>query len=68
MAGLVLKNRHQIFLHCEKIKTNVFISKVDATREPKEVSQLPSTWHFAFEKSPFPCFSLNYGIPSTSAR
>ena len=23
----------------------------------EEVSQLPPTWHFAFEKSPFPCFS-----------
>ena len=32
--------------------------KVDVTREPEEVSQLPPTWHFAFEKSPFPCFSL----------
>ena len=29
---------------------------MDATREPEEVSQLPSTWHFAFEKSLFPCF------------
>ena len=32
-------------------------NKVDATREPLEVSQLPPTWHFAFEKSHFPCFS-----------
>ena len=22
--------------------------KAEATREPEEVSQLPSTWHFAF--------------------
>ena len=30
---------------------------MDATRELEEVSQLPRTWHFAFEKSHFPCFS-----------
>ena len=30
---------------------------MDATREPEEVSQLPPTWQFAFEKPPFPCFS-----------
>ena len=31
--------------------------KAHATREPNKVSQLPPTWHFAFEKSHFPCFS-----------
>ena len=31
--------------------------KVDATREPEEVLQLPPTWHFVFEKSPFLCLS-----------
>ena len=31
-------------------------TKAHATREPKEVSQLPPTLKFAFEKSGFPCF------------
>ena len=33
------------------------LSRVEATVEPEEVSQLPPTWHFAFKKSPLPCFS-----------
>ena len=32
-------------------------TKAHATREPEEVSQLPAIWHFAFAKSPCPCFS-----------
>ena len=33
------------------------MTKAHATRELDEVSQLPPTWHFAFEKAHFPCFS-----------
>ena len=31
--------------------------EVEATLELEEISPLPQAWHFAFKKSPFPCFS-----------
>lgn len=31
--------------------------EVEATLEAEYYSPLPPTWHFAFKKSPFPCFS-----------
>ena len=55
---------YKIFMKCSIYDTHAKFNiqhnwrdLVEATPEPEEISPLPPTWHFAFKKSPFPCFS-----------